>query len=250
MGKMSFQTMSLGLIKHTFALGSSSFDMGSDVLNALNMLRSSQISENETLSSFGASMDNRKNTNTYMVIHEAYIDDIEGHRHQIWGALSISLIFLPGFVFWFPFMVQCIREREWNNIFRIFVAIFFFPVNFIVLQLKAIMMACHKQEVGQAEQTRITSMNSAEAALESTGQLLLQLYTLLNGYPSTTIQKITICTSFFQIARSIILQDIETKILINEEESLSFSKSLIETQISDYHNDDDENGVMYECYNA
>ena len=107
-------------------------------------------------------------------------------------------------------------------------AIFFFPVNFIVLQLKAIMMACHKQEVDQAEQTRITSMNSAEAALESTGQLLLQLYTLLNGYPSTTIQKMTICTSFFQIARSIILQDIETKILINEEESLSFCKSLME----------------------
>ena len=72
-------------------------------------------------------------------------------------------------------------------------------------------------------------MTSAEAALESTGQLLLQLFTLCNGYHSSTIQKITICSSFFQIGRSVILQDIETKLWIKRESPLSFGQSLIET---------------------
>ena len=225
---MVFKTMMMGVIQHTFGLGSSLFDMGSDVVNALNMLGSLKYSPKDTMSLSKSYSAHLNNNDVTFGMNEP-IDGTEEKTHHIWGTLSMLLIFLPGFVFYFPVVIQCIREREWSNVFKFLFAMVFFPTSFIFSQLRAIITVCRKEEVDKAEQTRITSMNSAEATLESTGQLLLQLFTLLNGYPSTTIQKITICTSFFQIARSVILQDLETKIMINEEESLSFCKSLIET---------------------
>ena len=75
----------------------------------------------------------------------------------------------------------------------------------------------------------MTSLTGAEAAIESTGQLMLQLITIIYGYPSTTNQKITIISSFVQIGRAAILNDIETKIWINKQEPLTFCQSLIQT---------------------
>ena len=47
---MVFKTMMIGVVQHTFGLGSSSFDMGSDVVNALNMLGFLKYSTKDTVS--------------------------------------------------------------------------------------------------------------------------------------------------------------------------------------------------------
>ena len=136
---------------------------------------------------------------------------------------------MPGFVFFFPFLISALGNKDWQLTTMFTFFILFFPFAFIFYQFHGIFETCCKREVTQFYQTTVTRMTSAEAAIESTGQLILQLFTVMNGYPSDLIQIITICSSFFQIARSVILQDIEQKIWIKSEESLTFCQTLIET---------------------
>ena len=75
----------------------------------------------------------------------------------------------------------------------------------------------------------MTKEIALESSIESTSQLLLQLFTLLNGYQCTSLQKVTIIASFFQIARCSILDDIEIKIELMGGKALTFKESLIET---------------------
>ena len=218
----------MGLAKHTIALGSSSFDMGSDLVNGLSFLGYFKLTnENVTASNSSFSLEN--DINTTIAISEVPSDNIENQVHQIWGILSIILIFPPGFVLYFPEMIGDICDMNWCNAFFMLVFSIFFPVVFISIQLYTIIMTCLKKEVSQRDQTFITRMTAAEAGLESTGQLMLQIFTILNGFPSNWIQKVTIVSSFLQIGRSVILQDIEVKILIKKEESLTFFQSLKET---------------------
>jgi len=74
----------------------------------------------------------------------------------------------------------------------------------------------------------LTGVTNLEASVESVGQLCLQLFTILYGYPSGLIQKITIATSFIQIARCAILNDIEAKLGVDDK-TLTFVESLWET---------------------
>ena len=232
---MACKDMIIGLVKHTIALGSSSFDMGSDFVNALNFLGyfHSHL-ENETLSTVNSPYFISNNTNITSGMNNALTNKKnEAKVHQTWGIMSMMLIFLPGFVYGFTELIEDILERKWCHAFVNLVLNILFPFIFIFWQLFALIITC-KEQVSQYYQAMVTSMTSAEAALESTGQLLLQLFTLINGYPSSTIQRITICTSFFQIGRSVILQDIETKLIIRrrkieKENALTFCESLNET---------------------
>ena len=206
------------------------FDIGSDFFNAVNLLGVFHNSlVNETLPGINASYSISNHTNTSSVIDETPIYDIETEVHQIWGIMSMMLIFLPGFVVGFPLAIKEILKGKWCYALYNLVVTISFPFFFIFMQLLAIIETGRKQEVDQKVQGFFTKLTATEAALESTGQLLLQILTILNGYPSTTIQKITICSSFFQIGRSVILQDIETKLFIKQEAPLSFCQSLLET---------------------
>ena len=217
-----------GIAKHTFALGSSSFDMGSDLVNGLSFLGYFETTnENSSASNLSFSLENF--INKTVAVSEVPNDNIEDQVHKIWGILSILFMFLPGFVIGFPIVINNICKRDWLKAFGWLVISIFFPVLFIFVQLYAIIMTCLKKELSQEFQTAITIMTAAEAGLESTGQLMLQLFTIVNSFPSNWTQKVTIASSFFQIGRSVILQDIEMKIWIKEEESLTFVQSLKET---------------------
>ena len=178
----------MALAKHTIALGSSSFDMGSDLVNGLTFLEYF-VPTNENSSSFNSSFSIENNINKTVVISEVPSEYNEDRVHQIWGILSVLLIFVPGIVYGFPEMISDICKRKWYNAFSVLFFCIFFPVVFIFIQLYAIIKICRKKEVSQVIQTSITSMTAAEAGLESTGQLMLQIFTILNGFPSNWIQK-------------------------------------------------------------
>ena len=103
-----------------------------------------------------------------------------------------------------------------------------FPIVMLLMQLYPIIATCFGENWTQNDQLFITKFTGIEAAVESTCQLLLQIFTILYKYPSSTIQKITIATSFIQIARCSILLDVETKMNILGK-NLTFKQSLVET---------------------
>ena len=101
----------MGLGQHSYALGASLFDIGSDFYNALNLLgvfHNSMV--NEALPGHKASYSISNHTNISCGIDEAPIDEIKTEVHQIWGIMSMVLIFLPGFVLGFPLGFQCFPD--------------------------------------------------------------------------------------------------------------------------------------------
>ena len=104
-----------------------------------------------------------------------------------------------------------------------------FPFVFLSIQLKAIINTFRNIKIDQEDQLRITQFTGFEAAIESTLQLILQLFIIFTGYPSSILQKVTVAASLFQIARCSILNDIETKIGMMKINELSIKESLKET---------------------
>ena len=117
---MECQDVLMGLAKYTIALGSSSFDMGSDFVNGLTLLGYFEP-KNENTSAFNSSFLIENDINKTAEISEVTSDNIEDQTHQTWGILSILLIFWPGFVYGFSEMISAIYEREWRQAFFILV---------------------------------------------------------------------------------------------------------------------------------
>ena len=72
----------------------------------------------------------------------------------------------------------------------------------------------------------ITGMTGLEAALESLPQIVLQVHTILNGYPTTWIQVVCIFTSFAQISMSSITSDLQVA-QGGQQEEMSLTKKLV-----------------------
>ena len=229
----------MGLGKHSFTFGSTIFDIGSDIANSLNFLG---VWNNDTYNnSTSISMANVTHpitsnltllsTATHGMRECATIDE---RQDLIWGILSLVVVFLPGAFLGVSEVLKSISDKDWCRI--PYVLIPGIPLLAVVVpfwllykQLLAIVKKCQKKEVSQDEQLLITQSTGFESSIESTLQLLLQLFTLMNGYQSTLLQRITIIASFFQIARCSILNDLETKIALMGRKVLTFKESFVET---------------------
>ena len=226
--------------KHTLTFSSSLFDVASDVINSLNFLGYYNEITNSSEQTLNGSID----TNHSLLYHNAsYLSNIltlneveeTNDVHQIWGVLCMLMIFLPGiiagsfFVVWLIF--ECIKERNCEiflaGIGFLLISIFF-PFVFIIMQVATILHVIRKKKIDSSFTFLLVAITNIEASIESVGQLCLQLFTILYGYPSDVIQKITIASSFIQIARCAILNDMEAKLTI-EGAKLSFIDSIKET---------------------
>ena len=227
--------------KHTLTFSSSLFDVVSDVINSLNFMgyykNSTQIDVRLT--------DETKDSNSSILYHNhsnvcslTFGSDVEenGAVHQIWGIVSMILVFLPGIISGFLLVVIMFFETVSRCNCKMFgyalIALLIsltFPFVFLFGQLVAIVMLLFGKEKSVSEyQFFITAITNIEASVESVGQLCLQLFTILYGYPSGLIQKITIATSFIQIARCAILNDMEARFKLVDKR-LTCVESLWET---------------------
>ena len=227
----------LGLGKYTFTFGSTAFDIGSDITNSLNFLG---VFNNDTYTNTTLLPSNNVtylNTTTMPLCATQKITDcapMDQRQDLIWGILSLSIIFLPGATTAFGSALAALYTERWSYILLwitlgipgLAVA---FPCFVLCVQFDAIIRKCQKKDVTQQDQLRITQFTSFEASIESTLQLLLQLFTILNGYDSTLLQIITITASFFQIARCSLLNDLEIKLTLMKGTSLGFKALLKET---------------------
>ena len=229
----------MDLAKHSITLGSTIFDIGSDIANSLNFLG---VFNNDTYINITASSINNvtsPTTNTsktpICAPNEIIRCETTDQRYDfIWGILSLVIVFLPGAFLGVSEVLKSISDKKWRRVFLVLVAgipllSVAVPFWLMYIQLLAIIKTCRKKEVSQSEKLLIIQSAGFESSIESTLQLLLQLFTLLNGYPGTLIQAVTIAASFFQIARCSIRNDIETKIFMIGGKELPFKESVKET---------------------
>ena len=227
----------LGLGKYTFTFGSTAFDIGSDITNSLDFLGvfNKDTYPNTTL--LPSNNVTYLNTTTMPLCNTQKSTDcaaMDQRQDLIWGILSLSIIFLPGALLAFASILELLYEDKRPKIllwitFAIPLLAVAFPFLVLYKQSHAIITKCRKRDIEPKDQLKITQLTGIEAFLESTIQLLLQLFTILNGYDTTPLQMVTITASFFQIARCSLVNDLETKLALTKGNTLGFKVLLKET---------------------
>lgn len=209
-------------------LCSTSFDIGSDLVNSLDFLGYcvSDTIAGAVSGSLSASMECE---NSSSLQEGSYLNSTETsekcEEHKIWGTLGILLIFLPGIIAPIPFIVVVIFKRGYLTALKFFVGGLFYPITLILFAFTSVFQA-FKDEDDAYKWT--VQMVGAEAFFESFPQMILQGYTILYGHDVTNVQKVTIVASFVLLARTSIVFGlaIESSII---DEKLSLKDSMIYT---------------------
>lgn len=213
----------------------SSFDIGSDLVNALDFLghnATTIMSESFYL---------RHDLTPGDIINKTVKADAReiSNLHQIWGALGISIMFLPG-IMRIPIpLIYLMHGRNWlkespkdfgvrvdtklkkveSYLFQVF-HVLACPIAIVFGSFSALCKAF----LGKYSEVQKTStvMVGQEAFFESFPQILLQCFTIAYGYETTIVQWVTIFASFILLARVAIAYDLQWK-------ELSFKDTIIET---------------------
>ena len=128
----------------------------------------------------------------------------------VWTAVGIGIVFLPGLLSIPLFFTTAITNRSWKGALAALILSLFYPITLIVVQLLMLLIACTGRG-GNGKNKGIQgvamTMVGLEAFWESFPQMVLQVCTLLYGYPITPIQRVTIITSFILLAKTSISYD-------------------------------------------
>ena len=226
--------------KQTFTVITSLFDVVSDLINSLNFLGFYNISMDEKSILKKEYVYTCNLSHTVNISNSCNLTVTTGYEEreeirQTWGIISIFLMFLPGIIGGSLIMAwTCInftKQRDCSTFGNFSIAILLssmFPVMFLLGQLLLLFPSflkrnCNKRE-SEVIEFMVTGVAYLESSIESVGQLCLQLYTILYGYQSNWIQEIAIVASFVQIARCAILNDMDTRLFLDDT-SLSFKEA-------------------------
>ena len=128
----------------------------------------------------------------------------------LWTGIGIGIVFLPGLLSIPLFFTTAITNRSWKGALAALILSLFYPITLIVVQLLMLLIACTGRG-GNGKNKGIQgvamTMVGLEAFWESFPQMVLQVCTLLYGYPITPIQRVTIITSFILLAKTSISYD-------------------------------------------
>ena len=112
--------------------------------------------------------------------------------HPNWAICSILTIFLPGILSGIPALIQKYYDKNYPGMLLAAAVMLLFPFILVVQQIRGIINAYRKQKRGFNSRDDHAYYVGAEAYFESFPQLVLQLYTICNGYEMTNIQIISI----------------------------------------------------------
>ena len=257
----------LGFSKRLFTSLMSTFDITSDLVNSLDFLghNASVKIVGATFGTSGASTNNTGTTNSHphnttvtyspkckffnnsitnfsennktafhnqieKYLNTNFVCSSEGiDVHVVWGALGISIMFIPGLVSMIMYIFNEPRsgnefrkdyiftrtdeETRNDNKFRtgnyphdliVMLLMAMFPVTVIIFQFYST-FTCQ----GEVYQGYMAIGVALEAFLESFLQLTLQTYTIFYGYQITNTQIATICASFFILSKASIDFELE-----------------------------------------
>ena len=231
------------LFSLTSTFCTSVFDIGSDLINSLDFLGHNVSRTLSDCFSKSKSFDLPDNfTHVGMLNETNKADSGEVYDvHQVWGTVGIFIMFLPGIINIPVFLVYLMNGRnmfkELRDEFGVradtnskkceflmfdICNMWFYPIVVIFGSFTAL---CKAFRGNASEYVKVgTVVVGLEAFYESFPQILLQCFVIFYGYEVTTVQKVTIFTSLFMLARVAIVYDFLWK-------RLSFKDTLINTAI-------------------
>ena len=131
-----------------------------------------------------------------------------------WGALTLTLVFVPGVVWGVANGIGtitkgCMSCRAWMNALSEMAMGALVPLWFPFWFLYSIGRICLKKEEDEHNEQYMTALSGMEASLEALPQLVLQLHTILNGHSTSATQMICIASSFLSVSKASIISDMK-----------------------------------------
>ena len=204
----------MDIAKLLVKMGMYSFDVGSDVANGVHFLKTDDYSDGKTI--YDANFKDpffQDETQLYNMSY-GFAQDQNTTPDKVWGALTLTLIFVPGVVWGFVSGIGSItadwrNPKAWMTAFYEIAMGAFVPIWFpFFFMFSIVRVALNKEEDDHSEKY-ITALSGMEASLEALPQLVLQLHTILNGHSTTIPQFIAIVSSFVSITTASIISDIK-----------------------------------------
>ena len=175
-------------------IATSWFDVFSDLTNALDLL--------------GVSVSNPSNDNE-TVTANVTVPSID----IIWGCCGLGIMFLPGlFLTLTPYVFMKgtrLAMKTWQTkqfeylreMILTLLGLIFFPVSVFLLQLLSLLICADENSETRYKHV-LATLVAAEAYFESFPQILLQLFTIINGRGATGIQIVCMSASFVFLAKT------------------------------------------------
>ena len=205
-------------------LFSSSFDIGSDMVNSLDFLGyNASTNLAQTVSDTLSTIIEQGNSSIFDAAGADNTTDTSQkyEEHRIWGIVGISVIFLPGIIAVQPLFWVQINIKSYKMALLLFLAGLVYPLTLVFMAFTSI-LCTFKKEKFFLEMTIM--LVGVEAFFESFPQMVLQGFTIIYGYEVTTVQLIAISGSFVLLARTCIVFDLQML-----DKDLSFKQSMIHT---------------------
>ena len=165
------------------------FDVGSDVVNGIDMIRGSLFSL------ISGEVSNTSSITVLQNITNNTSNITSQDNDLIWGSLSIAIIFLPGIpvaLFTYFYDVKKIKSYP-----KFFATLFAYPVYNIITQF---MFICKHDNRGK--QVSAQRYMSCEGFFEACPQLILQGFTILYGREITEVQTVSMIISLCSLANA------------------------------------------------
>ena len=153
----------MSVLQHGYKFSMSLFDVITDIINSVNMLSA----------------------------------------NKIWGSVGLMLVFMPGIIMGITFAADARSKKYIWSLQLIFILFgVLFPITFPLLHVTAIYKSLFptKAEYESWIFSFIVAGMGVESSIECFGQILLQMFSILNGYDTTTIQILSIVASFATIS--------------------------------------------------
>ena len=135
-----------GVAKHTFTIGTSSFDVGSDIANAMTFMGYFNPTKNNDTRNASNVSSCLNNQSFWENITDNSLNDISGRERvdKIWGNIGLALLFIPGIIAFLPAVIGSIYYKEWRDAIMFGILSLTFPIAFIVAQLVVLGLTCCK----------------------------------------------------------------------------------------------------------
>ena len=221
-----------------FQILPSLLDLGSDILNALDMIFAGKFGQ-EVGAGSGSCPEFMQNFLNMCAHQEKDFYDNESLQRKICGLISLSLVFLPGVVKALKVFAKHVKSGEYSKMPKVLIYLPY-PLYVFYIQLKAFFNP--RSDKHQRSLLRALSM---EAFYESFPQLVLQIITIIYKYRTSTVQLISISFSFIMLAKTVMhLDSFKSKLLKKQAKAI---KEAEETYLS---GDDETNPKTGCCNNA
>jgi len=214
---------SIALIKALIRLCSTSFDLGSDLVNSLSFLGYSITSNDSNITymstqnytgKMNCSNDESENTVKLTNMMEAISYD------KIWGTVGILIMFLPGIMCLPAFLLKYLIRKEYFELLFNLVMLTMYPIFLLLYQIFALILTLRGNP--DEEDNNGLALVALEAFIECSCQLALQSFTILYGNDVDLLQLVTMSASFVMLAKTSIEFDIMAR-----GKKLNFKQSLM-----------------------